>query len=125
MGRERQHLGCDVPRCLPREISDSGNVFQMLRRGITMFVTALLSDSSIGLQAVWHGIRMSMKIFKARAAVRVFGAMGATLVNVRVPARVGDCRRDATMVFRRFPGVFGRLWRYSAPGAPRECAVRY
>ena len=37
-----------------------------------------------GIQAVFKGIRMF---------VRVFGAMGAALVNVRGPARVGDCRR--------------------------------
>ena len=85
-----------------------------------MFVTALLSDSSIGLQAVWHGIRMSMKIFKARAAVRVFGAMGATLVNVRVPARVGDCRRGRRNGIQAVSGGIRTSVRvFSARGATR------
>ena len=85
-----------------------------------MFVTALLSDSSIGLQAVWHGIRMSMKIFKARAAVRVFGAMGATLVKVRVPARVGDCRRGRRNGIQAVSGGIQTSVRiFSARGATR------
>ena len=36
-----------------------------------------------GVQAVFRSIRMFVK---------VFGDMGAALVNVRTPARVGDCR---------------------------------